>query len=260
MKYAIIGSGGFIAKRHKQVIKDMGNEVVLTCDINPYVRADFLDYKEMLVSKRMGEVDAIVICTPNHCHKQMARDSLAFGKEVLVEKPLCVDDDFSCLEGVNVVLQLRHHSLTPEIRKVLTDDNKINLTMKVYRDEHWWKSWRNDFEHNGSILMTLAIHMFDYLIFLLGNEYEVIESSNSVTKCTGIIKFPKALVNYHVEVMEHRGGQTRSYLINGHNFEMCDKENLSFAGYHDIVHREFLAGRGVPLSEAKKAIELILKL
>lgn len=261
-KFAIIGSGGFISKRHCEVIEQLGHKVTMTCDIDPSKNADFLDYKEMFKSKKFkNEVDAVVIATPNYCHKQMAIDALATGKKVLIEKPCIVDNDFEGLEGSFHVLQLRYHMLTPDIRKSLLEtNNKIDLVMKVYRDDRWWNSWRGDFEHNGNILMSLAIHMFDYLIFLLGNEYEVIESENHRKLCTGIIKFPTALINYHVEVLNSKDGQTRSFIVNGQRFEMCDKENLSFAGYHHLVHRDFIEGNGIPLSEARKAIELVLKL
>ena len=206
------------------------------------------------------DVDAIIIATPNHLHKQMIKDSLATGKKVLCEKPLILDNDFSGLEGVNVVLQLRYHSMTEEIRKVLTGDDVIELNMKVYRDEKWWKSWRGDEDKSGGILMGLAIHMFDYLIFLLGDEYKIGETINSRTKCSGFVKFPSAYIIYNVEVMDSREGQTRSFIINGKKFELCDKDNLSFGGYHDIVHKEFAEGRGIPLSEARKAIELVNRL
>jgi UDP-N-acetyl-2-amino-2-deoxyglucuronate dehydrogenase len=261
-KYAIIGSGGFIAPRHIQAIHDTGGEVILTCDNDPTKMADFVEYRDMFQHERMKDVDAIIICTPNYLHSEMVRDALRTGKRVLCEKPLTIFNDFIGLDGVFVVLQLRYHDLIPEIIKTLIDNkkNEIVLMMKVYRDENWWQSWRGDEAKSGGILIGIGIHMIDVLIFLLGNEYKIIESFNSKKLCTGVIQFPTALVKYHVEILNSREGQTRSFIINDKNFELCDKDNLSFSGYHHRVYEEFISGNGIPLSEAKKSIELVLKL
>ena len=86
------------------------------------------------------------------------------------------------------------------------------------------------------------------------------ENIRSRTKCTGNIYFPTANVHYHVEVLPDRDGQTRKFMINGNNFELCNKDNLSFAGYHQFVYEDFVKGNGIPLSETRKSIELVLKL
>lgn len=257
--FLIIGLG-FIYSRHKLAIESNGGKVVMTVDIDPSKNPDFLDYKEALASDKFKEVDFISICTPNHLHKQMIKDCMATGKPVLCEKPTIIDDDFSGLDGVNNVLQLRYHDLIPRIKASLLPDNNIELVMKVYRDDNWHNSWRGSKEKSGGILIGLGIHMIDFLIYLFGDECEIIKSYNSRTLCTGEIKFPTAHVNYHVEVLPTRDGQTRKFIINGENFELCTADNLSFSGYHENVYRDFIAGNGLPLSEAKKSIELILKL
>lgn len=261
MRYALIGLG-FISQRHRDSIRDTGGEVLLTADIDPFKQPDFLDYREMFKSKKFKEeIDVVVICTPNHTHKQMIKDALATGKKVLCEKPLILDSGFEGLQGVNTVLQLRYHKLLSDLKKAIVGkDNKIDLIMKVYRDEKWWSSWRGIPEQSGGILMGLAIHLFDLLIVLLGNSYVVVSAENSTKKCIGTIKFPRAIVNYYVEVMDSKEGQTRSLLINRKNYELCNAENLSFAGYHNRVHEEFIKGNGIPLSEARKSIEMVLKL
>lgn len=260
MKYAIIGMG-FIFSRHKEAIEKNGGEVVFTCDTDETKNPDYFDYQLMFADSRFKEkVDAIVIATPNDLHPQMVKDALATGKKVLCEKPLSITNNFHGLDGVNVVLQLRYHSSTEEIKKTLTGLDKIQLIMRVYRDDKWWQSWRGDEKRSGGILLGLAIHMFDYLVFLLGDQYEVISSEKSKKKCFGSIKWPTAMVDYFVEVLDSNQGQTRKFVINGKSFELCDKDNLSFAGYHDIVHREFIAGRGIPLTEARKSLELVFKL
>jgi len=257
--FFIIGMG-FIYPRHKLAIEKNGGKVIMTVDIDPSKNPDFLDYKEALESDKFKEVDFISICTPNHLHKSMIKDCLATGKPVLCEKPTIIDNDFSDIDDVKNVLQLRYHDLIPKIKQKLTNNNQIELIMKVYRDDHWWQSWRGDEEKSGGILIGLGVHMIDFLIYLLGDQYEIIKSYNSRTLCTGEIKFTTASVKYHVEVLPTRDGQTRKFIINGESFELCTADNLSFSGYHENVYKDFLLGRGLPISEAKKSIELILKL
>ncbi len=110
MKYAIIGMG-FIYPRHEQAIKDTGGEIIMTVDTDLSKDADFLDYRDMLESKTMKDVDIIVICTPNYLHPEMIRDCLRTGKKVLTEKPLTINTDFRGLEDANVVQQLHYHQL-----------------------------------------------------------------------------------------------------------------------------------------------------
>lgn len=260
MNFAIIGLG-FISQRHKDAILSNNCNLVLTCDIDPDKKADFLDYREMFKSEKfINEVDAVSICTPNYLHKQMVKDALATGKKVLCEKPLIIDDDFEGLDGVNTVFQLRYHDMIKEIKNSLTGKDKIEMVMKVYRDDDWWKSWKGDKSKSGGVLMGIAIHMFDFLIFLLGDKYCILESEGSDKVFNGSIFFPTALVRFHVEVLDSREGQTRSFVINGKNFELCDKDNLSFSGYHDKVYKEFIKDNGINLEEAKKAIGLVLGL
>lgn len=263
MKYCIIGKG-FIFSRHKESIEKTGGKVIMTVDNDPSKKADFLDYKKAFQSEKFKkEIDAVVICTPNYLHHRMAVDAVKANKKVLIEKPSVINNNFKGLEKTNHVLQLRYHDFIPNLKKALKNkNNKIELIMKVCRGEKWWASWRGNEKKTGGILLGIAIHMFDLLIVLLGNKYKVINSKKSRKKCTGIIKFPTAIINYVVEILDddNKKEQTRKLVINDKEFELCNKNNLSFAGYHNQVYENFIKGNGIPLSEAKKSIKLILKL
>jgi hypothetical protein len=75
-----------------------------------------------------------------------------------------------------------------------------------------------------------------------------------------VIKWPTANVKYSIEIMDNNIGQTRKFIINGKDFEMSTADNLSFDAWHDLVYKSIFAGKGIPLSEARKSIELALKL
>ena len=260
----IIGKG-FIFSRHVESIEKCGGNVLITVDNDPNKKADFLNYKKAFLSSKFKDVNYIVICTPNDSHLSILKDCLTqTNKEIIIEKPAIISNHFLGIENnkrINCVLQLRYNPLLPELKKAIVgDNNKIDLIMKVYRDKNWQLSWKNNLKKSGGILMGIAIHMFDLLIVLLGNNYVVVNAENSQKKCTGIIKFPRATVSYYVEVMDSREGQTRKLVINDQDFELCNRDNLSFSGFHDRVYEELIKGNGIPLSEAKKSIKLVLKL
>lgn len=93
MKAAIIGAGrqgGRLAK----AIKESGDQVTVVVDIDmakataladAYGAAKYQDWKQGIKDK---SVEAVVICTPNDTHAQIAIAALRKGKHVLVEKPI----------------------------------------------------------------------------------------------------------------------------------------------------------------------------
>jgi predicted dehydrogenase len=97
-------------------------------------------YPDLLADK---DVDAVLIATPEHWHYQMILDSLAAGKDVYAEKPLCHTPE----QGVNLVaaekaskqviqcgMQRRSYDLFLEARKI-TDGRALG---KVRMVRSWW--------------------------------------------------------------------------------------------------------------------------
>ncbi len=253
--YAIIGSNGFIAPRHFQAIKDTGGTVRLLCDIiSP---ADFHDYREMLASKEMDDVDAVVICTPNHWHPEMVRASLFAGKKVLCEKPLTTDTDFHMLDGANVVLQLRYHPLFKKICDKMKKATEINVVLKAYRDENFWNSWKGDERQSGGVVYIMGSHIFDLVVQALGTDYKIEWVHDSMKKSISIIKFGDITVNFDLEFLDDREGQTRHIEVDGEKFVLSLKDNLSFEGLHDKVYEAFKQGKAPTLADAIPSIRLI---
>ena len=93
MKTAVIGCGG-ISRVHMQALSELDlSEPVAFVDIKPE-RAEkmaaehggraYTDYKEMLDKEHP---DIVHICTPHYLHVPMARECVARGINVLMEKP-----------------------------------------------------------------------------------------------------------------------------------------------------------------------------
>ena len=107
IRVAILGSGG--RARGVGEIFNMfpESEIVAVCDVYEPAREEalkiaakgakaYLDYREVLDRK---DIDAVLIGSPDHWHKQMLVDSVRAGKDAFVEKPIM----HSIEEGVETV-------------------------------------------------------------------------------------------------------------------------------------------------------------
>src|SRR5919206_2592144 len=99
LKVGIIGGGAITQVAHLPVLKKMrGVEVQAICDTDlPKARAlaarfgikdAYDDIEELL---RYEELDAVVLCTPNHLHESHILAALSADLHVLVEKPLTMN-------------------------------------------------------------------------------------------------------------------------------------------------------------------------
>ena len=108
IRVGVIGAGAISQVAHLPVLRRLpGVEVAAICD-NDLSKAQALatrfevkdtydDIEEVL---RYANVDAVVICTPNHLHEIHVTSALAAGAHVLCERPLALN-----LAGVERVLQ-----------------------------------------------------------------------------------------------------------------------------------------------------------
>ena len=254
MKYAIIGSGGFIAPRHVQAIKDTGGKVVVTCDIDPDKGADFLYHRDMLGHKKMKDVDIVVICTPNYLHAEMVRDFLRYGKIVLCEKPLTINTDFQGLSDAFIVQQLHYHPLFHEICKKLKNAKNVKAVLRAYRDEAFWASWKGDEVMSGGVVYILGAHIFDLLIYALGPKFKIIQAEDSMRRSSGILQLGNSKVEYLFEFLDSRTGQTRHLEIDGEKYMLSLRDNLSFEGLHDKVYEAVIAGTAAKCRDIKPSI------
>lgn len=107
INYALIGAGGMGTADMITALKHDGVNIVAVCDLYTGRIAsakkkwgDQLfasnDYKQILKRK---DVDAVIIGTPDHWHKQISVDALLAGKHVYCEKPMVHSVD----EGMEVI-------------------------------------------------------------------------------------------------------------------------------------------------------------
>lgn len=252
MKFAIIGKG-FIYPRHVQAIEANGGEVIMTADINPETQPDFIDWLEMFNHPKFDLVTHVAICTPNYLHSTISREALLRGKKVLCEKPLSING-LDGMDGTKTVLQLRYH---PELQK-LNKPKHISVEAKMFRDEKYWSSWKGNPVLSGGVLYNLGVHYIDLLIFLMGDSWEILESTVTDKLAKGIIRFPgSGLANFHIEIVDTKEEQGRKLVADGKEITLSNQENLSYEDLHKEVYQEFIAGRGIGVKEAGKSLKLI---
>ena len=100
IRVGFIGAGGIAGTHIKNLLPIEGVEVIALADPNQescqnHIKnfglegcKSFSDYKEML--RKVKDLDAISVCTPNWLHCKPTVDSLKAGKHVIVEKPLAM--------------------------------------------------------------------------------------------------------------------------------------------------------------------------
>lgn len=260
-KWGIIGLG-YISPRHIAAIEEIGDQLVAACDIDPakaITGVSFTtDWRQMIDT---ADIDWVAICTPNYLHYEMARYAESRGKKVLCEKPISLkSEEAKSLKNTYAVMQLRFHPVLEEISLNEYAENIGHLIASVERNNHYWEGWKGDPEKSGGILYNIGVHYFDLIRLLFGDEYEIDEAVEEKNRATGYIYFPnkknwKSKVAYEIAVVTKNS--RRKLVINGIEYLLSHKENLSEENLHTTLYRETKNGNGIKASEAAKSIELI---
>ncbi|UCD55957.1 MAG: Gfo/Idh/MocA family oxidoreductase [Candidatus Hydrogenedentota bacterium] len=189
LKYGVIGCAGRMGMAHllflNNVVADRV-EVEALCDLDvkqvaacselfPYDVQIFDDYRQML---GMDEIDAVIISTPNHTHKQMAIDAFAAGKHVFCEKPLAntledCDEIITAAERSGKFLQVglvyRYSSLYRKMRQLIRD-GEIGPVHMMWCKEllgSFYGQWRFKEALSGGAIVEKNCHHFDIFNWMI---------------------------------------------------------------------------------------------
>ena len=129
-----------------------------------------------------GEVQAAVICAPNHLHESLAVEALERGKHVLVEKPLAMSGegvrrvlDTAAASGRHLAVGM-HHRFRPDVGALaafvaggeLGDIYAVranSLTRKLPDVRSTWR--QRPEEAGGGALMDLGVQILDLAFWLV---------------------------------------------------------------------------------------------
>ncbi len=143
-------------------------------------------------------VDVLHICTPHHLHCSMAEKALLSGKDVFLEKPVCLNEnEFTKLidaqkksgKSVCVCFQNRTNDCVKKIQQELLHLGRIKAiygTLMWFRDRAYYESgeWRGKWAtEGGGLIINQAIHTIDLLGLFTGGFKSV--DATLTTKCLG---------------------------------------------------------------------------
>ena len=176
MKVGVIGVGS-MGQNHARVLAELGDLAgVADPDVkaggavaNRFTVSYFPEYKALLREK----IDAVSICVPTNLHFKVAMDTIAAGKHLLVEKPICdnVRDAQRLAKAARqagLVLAVGHI----ERHNPVVDSAKRQLEAGAWGDLITAGARRvsnfPDRVRDVGVIMDLAIHDIDVLRYLVG--------------------------------------------------------------------------------------------
>lgn len=189
LKCAVIGTG-YLGKFHAEKYASLPDcELVAVVDIQEHAArtvaqkhsaSALSDYRDLL-----GKVDAVSIVVPTTLHHPVARDFLASGVHVLVEKPITVtvaeaDELIAIAKEKNLILQVGHlERFNPAILGLDKTDNK-----PMFIESHRLSPF-NPRANDVSVVLDLMIHDIDIILALVDCEIERIDASGTAVLTQG---------------------------------------------------------------------------
>ena len=162
-------------------------EVTIACDthagaasrVRDFLRVDppfTTNYTEVL---ERDDVDAVLILTSMPSHGQIAKEALAAGKHVLVEKPMSIHLDEAAelvaqaAAGAELLVCAPHVVLSPSYQalwKRVVDENEVGTIVNARARYGWagpnWGKWY--YETGGGPLFDLGVYNITSLTGLMG--------------------------------------------------------------------------------------------
>jgi UDP-N-acetyl-2-amino-2-deoxyglucuronate dehydrogenase len=287
-RFAMTGVAGYIAPRHLDAIRDVGGTVEAAFDTSDSVgRLDasfpaarfftdfelFDSYVQALGSHGKA-IDYLSVCSPNFLHRSHIEFGLRSGAHVICEKPLVLEvADIAALEAaekrsgrtINTILQLRLNpanvALRDELRANRGGAKRVcNLTYVTARGQWYYTSWKGDERRSGGIASNIGVHFFDLLGFLFGTPEKNIVHHRAMDCAAGFLEYETAKVRWFLSIngrdlpagAEDRASCRRITIDD----RVCTLSG-DFRELHTKSYQEIVAGRGFPLSEARRAIETV---
>ena len=192
LRVGIIGSGAIVQVAHLPTLRKLKTvDVRAICDTDlPKARAiadrfgianAFDDIEDLLGYE---ELDALVLCTPNHLHESHILAALSADLHVLVEKPLALSSGSAqkiakaAEKSGKVVLVGMNHRYRPDVQLVrsfvqsgeLGVVDSVRGSWHVFRPSRAQLGWRQKRElSGGGAMLDLGLTMLDLAFWLAGN-------------------------------------------------------------------------------------------
>lgn len=292
--FAILGVGGYIAKRHVKAIKDTGNNLIAVMDKFDNVgfldaffpKADFFYEFERFdrhiekLKRNNTKTDFVSICSPNYLHDSHIRFALRAGADAICEKPVVlnpwnidalIENEKETGRKINSIQQLRLHPSIKNLKAKIEAENRkdkkyeIDLTYIASRGNWYHFSWKGDIQKSGGVTTNIGIHFFDMLTLIFGEVQENIVHLSNSHKAAGFLELRNARVRWFLSIDNNdlpenikQKGQTtfRSINIDGEEVHFSD----GFEDLHTESYKEILNGNGFSIASTRSSIETVFNI
>lgn len=288
--FAMIGASGFIAPRHLKAIKETGNNLVAALDpfdsvgildsyfpnCNFFTEFERFECHAEALKGTPGQVDYVVVCSPNYLHDAHVRFGLRIGANVICEKPLVLNpESIAPLEKLERetgkfifnIFQLRLHPAIIALKKRVEESPSdkvydLDLTYITSRGNWYFTSWKGDMSKSGGLATNIGVHFYDMLSWIFGEVKENVVHLSKEDCVSGFLEFRKARVKYFLSInietlppeMKASGKRTyRSMKMDGEEIEFSD----GFTDLHTESYRHILSGNGYRPSDALRSIQIV---
>ncbi|MGB2270758.1 MAG: Gfo/Idh/MocA family protein [Candidatus Micropelagos thuwalensis] len=289
-RFGLIGVGGYIAPRHLRAIKDTGNELVVSMDVNDSVGimdshfpqaeffTEFEQFEAFVEDEKLAgrRLDYIAICSPNYLHLPHMKFALRNGINVICEKPLVLhSSDLGAIAAyekaygarVNSILQLRLHPSILALRdKVQSAPDvevfDVDLTYMTSRGKWYMRSWKGFDEKSGGVATNIGVHFYDMLHFIFGDVIKNEIHYRDAKTAAGYLEYERARVRWFLSIdsnllpenaVQGEKMTYRSIRISGEELEFSG----GFTDLHTQSYERILAGNGYGVEENRAAIETV---
>lgn len=288
--FILIGAASYIAPRHFKAIKETKNNLLAAMDkfdsvgiLDSYFpkAAFFTEFERFdrhieKLNRTDNKVDFVSVCTPNYLHDSHIRFGLRHGADVICEKPLVLNpwniDSLEVLQretGKTVynIFQLRLHpaiqALREKVMNTKTDKKyELDLTYITSRGNWYYTSWKGDVTKSGGIATNIGVHFFDMLTWIFGGVQSSQVHIHTHDRAAGFLELENARVkwflsineeNIPASIREQKKTTYRSIQLDGQEIEFSE----GFTDLHTVSYQNVLDGKGFPLMEAKRSIEIV---
>ena len=274
IRWGLIGIGNR-CEQHIRVLNVLpGSRIVALCDIKPEAirkgvgmattkpEGTYADHQEML---KRPDLDAVLVCTPNHLHREMVVAALASGRHVLTEKPMGItveecNDIIQAGEKSGKVLQvgleLRYSPYYQRVRKLLQEEKVLGAVKFV-----WFSEFRGDWVHqspdpaedarinwryyqklSGGTLLEKSCHYFDLFNWFIGTRAERVCGMGGIN----VYANGRETLDHASVIVEYAGGAKAThglamYSPKAHDFIVIGEKGQLDMNYDDgeiVLRRE----------------------
>lgn len=187
VRIGIIGTG-YIGNVHARIYSGIENAEITAL-------FDIVREKAEAASKSVGgrvcssreelfeHCDAVLVCTPNKTHLEIALDAIEHGKHVFCEKPFAIGVEAATTlrDAANEsgkVFQVGHNRrfapVYAALNEIVGTDTPHSAHIKMNRGELLNPVWTGDVEVTGGFLYETTIHLFDMVRHQFGEIEELV--------------------------------------------------------------------------------------